>query len=133
MAIGASREDILHSTLKELKMYDKAFDEQRKIIDADQYLLGEYVFEGVSAALANMFRKRGQKAVTFQGVREKPLLQMVDEEQREESGGLSDEEKKRRTEQLFTNLEIMASNFRLQKAAKAREEKEKQQEGGGAS
>lgn len=114
----------MHSTIRELRIYDKAFERKQKITDFDNYLLGQYVFDAVSAALANAFSGKNKKAVSYQDVREKPLLQIMEEERKEQNGEMSDEEKKARTEAMFRNLEIMASNFRLAKAAKEREESE---------
>lgn len=105
----------MDSTLWELRAFDRAFDKQREVVDSDQYLMGEYVFEAVSAALANVLKKKSAKAVTFKDMRNKPLLQMIEDERKEETGDLSDEEKKRRTEQLFMNLQIMAANFNISK------------------
>lgn len=99
-----------------MKAFDKAFNTQREIVDADHYLLGEYVFDAVTAAIANALKKKSAKPITFHDIREKPLLQAAEEEREEENGELSDEEKKKRTEALFRNLQIMAANFEISKA-----------------
>ena len=65
MAIGATKQDILHSTLNGLKVYDKAHLLRQESQDYMLYLSGLYTYEAVSVALANAFRKHGSKAIEY--------------------------------------------------------------------
>ena len=114
----------MHSTLKDLKIYDIAHERKLKEIDQMNYLNGQYMFAAVSAAVGNLFRGKTKKAISYHDAVEQPLLMHMEEEKKEESGELSVDEKKRRTEALFHKLDIMAANWRLSKQAKEREAKE---------
>lgn len=70
-------------------------------------MLGGYVFDAVSLAIGNAFRKKNEKASMYFEVVNEPLLQRSNE------NDATEEDKKKQTELLFKNLEIMAANYRL--------------------
>ena len=49
------------------------------------YLAGEYMFEAVTAAMTNMFPKKGTRGLTFSEIREKPILHDLDFEAQQEA------------------------------------------------
>ena len=74
-------------------------------------MLGGYVFDAVSIALGNAFRKKGAKPKEYFEVVQDPVLKRIDE--KVDENNLTEEEKKEKTELFFQNLEIMAANHRL--------------------
>ena len=84
---------------------EKMKDEKR---DAQMWTMGAYVFEAVSKAIANAFRKKGSKAFQY---RDKPLMM----EHKEKTGELTKEEKIEKTKIVFKMLQIMQTNFELKK------------------
>ena len=85
---------------------------KRRIKDEDQWFLGGYVFEAVSIALANMFRKRGQKPQSYFEAIKKPTLNTV------QNGELTEEEKQRKLDLLIAGLRTKQANFELAKQQK---------------
>ena len=65
---------------KLLEPYHKAEKLRHERTDSYLWMMGSYVFEGVSIALSNIFRKKGQQAKSF---REKPYTAIVREEKGE--------------------------------------------------
>lgn len=86
---------------------------KRKVIDEDQWLLGGYVFEAVTIALGNAFRKKGQKPQSYFEAIKKPVLGTV-----QSNGELSEEEKKKKLELLMAGLRTKQANFELAKQQK---------------
>lgn len=74
----------MRHTLRELRAYDDAHKLQVKEMDYMNYLLGEYVYEALSAALGGVFAKRGTKAPSYLEAREKPILDKIDKEPEKE-------------------------------------------------
>lgn len=74
MAIGVTKNEIMHSTIVGLRVYDKAYQLKREMQDEMLYLSGIYTYEAVSVALANGFRKHGSKAIEY---RKEPILQQI--------------------------------------------------------
>lgn len=82
-----------------------AFENQRKLRDEENWLIwGTYGMSALSVVLAGAFSKNSQAKFV-----EKPVYQQV----RENTGELTEEEKKRQTEQIFAQLQIMATNYNL--------------------
>lgn len=78
-------------------------DEKR---DAQMWMMGAYVFEAVSKAIGNAFRKKGTKASQY---RDKPLMMENKEQKRE----LTKDEKIEKTKTVFKMLQIMQANYEL--------------------
>ena len=87
---------------------------KRKIIDEDHWLLGGYIFEAVSIATGNIFRKKGQKPQSYFDVVKNPSLNSVKSSTEE----LSEEEKQKRRDVLMASLRIRQANFELSKQKK---------------
>ena len=85
---------------------------KRKIIDEDQWLLGGYIFEAVTIAVGNMFRKKGQKPQSYFEAIQKPSLNAVNNKE------LSEEEKQKKLDLLMAGLRIKQANFELAKQQK---------------
>ena len=90
-----------------------AYHLKRQIEDEKLWMLGGYVFDAVSLAMSNSFKKKGQKGKEYFEVVKEPITKRVSEERDENN--LTESEKKTKTELLFKNLEIMAANHRLSK------------------
>lgn len=91
-----------------LEPYEKAVRLQEEKTDMHLWTLGMYIFEAVSTAMGNAFRKKGQKAHTF---RDKPYLM----EAKEQNGELTHEEVVDKTKTVFNMLKIMQANYELSK------------------
>lgn len=101
MAIGATKQDILHSTLNGLKVYDKAHLLRQESQDYMLYLSGLYTYEAVSVALANAFRKHGSKAIEY---RKEPILQQIKPP--------SEEMIKKKRKEFIAKMETMMNSFK---------------------
>lgn len=85
---------------------------KRKIIDEDQWLLGGYIFEAVTIAIGNMFRRRGQKPQSYFDAVKKPTLNAV------KNSEMSEAEKQRQLDRLMAGLRTKQANFELAKQQK---------------
>lgn len=85
---------------------------KRKIIDEDQWLLGGYIFEAVTIAIGNMFKKRGQKPQSYFDAVKKPTLNAV------KNSEMSEAEKQRQLDRLMAGLRTKQANFELAKQQK---------------
>lgn len=108
MTIGVSRYEFYHSTLVELKDYDKVYENRRKIEDEKALFNGIYTFEAVSIALSNAFRAKGTEPKKY---RTKTILQEYEEQHRP----LTEEEKQKQIDNLFAMLGGMQERFEKQK------------------
>lgn len=81
MAMGVSFEDFWHGDYCRLKFYEKAYLNRLKKRDYDMWLMGAYVYNGVSVALARGFGGDRQAEYPKQPFGyEKPEEQMSQEE-----------------------------------------------------
>lgn len=111
MAMGISYEEFWHLNPRKINVIVEGYKLKRQVIDEQQWFLGDYVFDAVSLALGNAFRKKGTKPKEyFKEVDQSILNRMKDTP---DENGLTETEKKSKTELLFKNLEIMAANYRL--------------------
>lgn len=92
----------------DLRYYDEAYKIKRKMADELSYFSGLYTYEAVAIAVGNAFRGKGQKAVEY---RKKPILEEIEEANRP----LSEEELKRQRELFVAQLNVMKSNFEMEK------------------
>lgn len=111
IAMGISYEEFWRLNPRSFTVIANGYKLKRKEEDTMMWLQGGYIFDGVSLALANAFKKKGQKAKEYFKEVKEPFLS------REISNGseMTEKEKKTMTEQLFTNLEIQMANFNLRK------------------
>ena len=94
-----------------LEPYGKAEKIREQKEDTRRWMMGCYVFEALSVALSNVFRKRGQKARQF---RDKPYMTEVTETKKE----LGKKEIVEKTETLFKMLQIRQANYELEQKYK---------------
>lgn len=80
---------------------------RRKIEDEKAWLLGGYVFNAVSIALGNSFRKKSQKAKDFFEVVEKPFLDSIDRKEPTE------DDKQKYLNAVMASLHVMQNNFEI--------------------
>ena len=113
--MGISYNEFWSLTPRTLKVIVEGYKLRRKVVDEEHWFLGHYVFDAVSLALGNAFRKKTEKAKSYFEVVDKPITQQI----KDENGAPVDEEDaKKQTEMFFKSLEIMAANHRLTKGSK---------------
>lgn len=113
MALGVSYDEFWTLNPRKIKVLMESYHLKRQIEDEKLWMLGGYVFDAVSIALGNAFRKKGQKSKEYFELVKEPITKRI--EQSKDENNLTDAEKKAKTELLFKNLEIMAANHRLNK------------------
>ena len=74
--------------------------------DERDYFCGIYMYEAVSTALANAFRKKGNKAIQY---REKSIMEEIDDNRKYTNP--TEEEKIEQTQILFDYLAEMQRKF----------------------
>lgn len=105
LTIGVPYEVFWHLNPTKLKPFQTAFENKRKLRDEENWLVwGTYGMSALSVVLASAFSKNSQAKFI-----EKPVYQQIKEDNRE----LTEEEKKRQIEQIFAQLQIMATNYNL--------------------
>lgn len=109
--MGISYEEFWRLNPRSFTVIANGYKLKRKEEDTMMWLQGGYIFDGVSLALGNAFKKKGQKAKEYFKELKEPYLS------REITAGseMTEKEKRTMTEQLFTNLEIQMANFNLRK------------------
>lgn len=110
MTIGVSREEFYHSTLVELRDWDKVYKNRRMIEDEKALFDGQYTYEAVSIALSNAFRKKNTKPTPY---RSKSILAEIEEKVHEQN--LTEEEKAERAKAIFAQLNVLKTNFEMSK------------------
>lgn len=98
---------ILESILEGYKL-------QRKVIDEEHWLLGGYIFEAVSIAIGNAFKKKGHKPDSYFDMVKNPRLKNV------QNNEMSEEEKQKKIDLLMAGLRIKQSNFEISRGKKGR-------------
>lgn len=96
-----------------IQAYEKAERIKEERNDTHMWMMGAYVFEAISTALSNAFRKKGSRARPF---RDQPYMMEV----KAERGELTTEEKIEKTETVFKMLQIMQANYELEQKFKER-------------
>lgn len=74
--------------------------------DEESWVSGIYTYKAVSVALENALKRRGQKATEYV---QEPFLKNW------KAKGLSEQEKIAGTKQVFATLEMLKTNFELEK------------------
>lgn len=108
--MGYTYNDFWDMNPRILEVIAEGYKLNRKVKDEDQWLLGGYIFEAVTIAVGNMFKKKGQKAQSYFDVVKKPVLGSV-----QENGEMSEEEKQKKIELLLAGLRTKQANFELSK------------------
>lgn len=114
--MGIRYDEFWYLNPRKINVIIQGYKLSRQVKDEQMWYLGSYVFDAVTIALGNAFRKKGQKAQEYFEVVKEPLLVQMERQKKESK--LSEKEKRTKTEQLFNNLEIMMTNFNLSKKAK---------------
>lgn len=96
--------------------YRKAFRLKRELMNEEAWLKGWYVYAGISIALANAFRKKGQKTHNYL---EKPI----------DIYPPTKAEKKRREREEYEKINKQLQQLRQNQIARKRNEKSKKQGG----
>ncbi len=115
MAIGISYNEFWTLNPRKIKVIVEGYRLQRQVRDEEYWMLGGYIFDAVSLAMGNSFRKKGQKPKEYFETIKEPILKRETEKNSEV---MSELEKRQKTELLFKNLEIMAANHRLSQGSK---------------
>lgn len=112
MAMGISYEEFWSLTPRKIKVIIEGYKLTRKVEDEKQWLLGGYMFEAVSIALGNAFRKKNQKQKTyFELVKKSFMSELSDKE-------MSEEDIQKKRELLMAQLRMKQANFELSKGNK---------------
>ena len=106
IAIGVSKQEIMHSGLVELRVYDRAYKLKRRMQDERDYFCGIYTFNAVSIALTNAFRKKGEKSIPY---REKTIMEEI--EANRKLNNPTEQEKIEQTQMLFDYLDGLQRSF----------------------
>ena len=106
IAMGIGYEEFWKLTPRKLNVIIEGYKIKRKVEDEKQWFLGGYMFEAVSIALGNAFRKKNQKANTYFELQDKPFLSKAQEE-------LTEEEKQKQFDAFMASLHVMQTNFNL--------------------
>lgn len=107
--MGVSINEFWELNPRTLNVITEGYKLQRKVHDEEQWLLGGYVFNAVSIAMANAFRKKNVKAKSYFEEVEKPFLSGISSK----NGEMSEEEIQRKRDLLMAQLRIKQSNFEL--------------------
>lgn len=110
MVMGVSYNEFWKLTPRQVKVIAEGYKLKHQVDDEQAWIVGGYVFEAVSLALGNSFRKKFKEPKDYYKDT-KPVSKRV--EDLPDENGLTEEYKKEKTELLFKNLEIMAANYRL--------------------
>lgn len=89
-----------------LNPFQKAYENEKKLLDEQAWLQGLYTYRGVMAAIDHAFN--GKKAQTEYP--EKPFIALAGEKDRE----MTEEEMERNHRAVFAYLGVMKTNFEIQ-------------------
>lgn len=96
----------MHSGLVELRVYDEAYKLKRKMQDERDYFCGIYTYNAVATALANAFRKKGEKPTPY---REMSIMEEI--EANRKLNNPTEEEKIVQTQMVFDYLDSLQRSF----------------------
>lgn len=107
IAIGLSYDDFWRLTPRKLNVILEGYKLRRRVQDESQWLLGGYVFQAVSVALGNAFRKKNTKAESYFDLVEKPFLSNINEQE------ITEDEKQKYIDSFVASLHVMQTNFEV--------------------
>ena len=108
LTIGVPYELFWRLNPKKLKAFQIAFENKRKIRDEENWISwGVYGMSALSVVLGNVFSKNSRYV-------ENPFLQSL----KNKTKILTEEEKEQKTKELFMQLSIMESNYKMSKKTK---------------
>lgn len=103
--MGMGYDEFWQMTPRKLKVYIEGFKLKRQIEDENSWLVGGYMFNAVTLALGNAFRKKGTNAEGYFEVFDKPFLMMKNDEE------LTEEDKQKYIDQFMASLHVMQKNY----------------------
>lgn len=106
--MGLSYDDFWALTPRKLNVILDGYKLKRKTEDEKHWILGGYVFEAVSLAMGNAFRKKNQKPKSYFEILDKPFFTNINN-----VDGMSEEEIQKKRELLMAQLRTKQSNFEL--------------------
>lgn len=106
--MGLSYDDFWRLTPRKLNVILDGYKLKRKTEDEKQWILGGYIFEAVSLAMGNAFRKKNQKPKSYFEILDKPFFTNINN-----VDGMSEEEIQKKRELLMAQLRTKQSNFEL--------------------
>lgn len=107
LAMGIGYDEFWTLNPRKLAVLVDGYKLRRKIEDEQAWLLGGYVFQAVSTALGNAFKKKNQKARSYFEDVEKPFLDEIDKQE------ISENDKQKYIDSLMASLHVMQNNFNL--------------------
>lgn len=113
--MGIGYDEFWTLTPRKLNVMIEGYKLKRKIDDEKDWMLGGYVFEAVSLAVGNAFRKKNEKSLEYFKVRERPYTDSMEEERE-----LTEEEKQKYIDAFMSSLQTMQTNFNSKHKSKAR-------------
>lgn len=108
--MGISIEEFWKLNPRKLSILVNGYKLHRKLEDEHNWLLGGYVYSGVSAALGNAFGKKNHKSKSYFEIINKPFLSEIENNN---NGEMSEEEKQKRLDALMASLHVMKNNFEI--------------------
>ena len=106
--MGLSYDDFWQLTPRKLNVILDGYKLRRKTEDEKNWILGGYIFEAVSLAMGNAFRKKNQKPKSYFEILDKPFFTNINN-----VDGMSEEEIQKKRELLMAQLRTKQSNFEL--------------------
>ena len=106
-ALGIGYNDFWLLNPRKLNVLIAGYKLEKKVRDEEAWMLGGYVFQAVSVALGNAFRKKNTKAQSYFEVLDKPFLNNIEQKE------MSEEEKQKYRDALMASLTVMQTNFEL--------------------
>lgn len=111
--MGIGYDEFWTLTPRKLNVLVEGYKLKRKIDDEKNWMLGGYIFEAVSIALGNAFRKKNETAKEYFKIREKPYTDSLEEEKE-----LTEEEKQKYISAFMASLQTMQTNFNAKHEAR---------------
>lgn len=106
--MGLSYDDFWRLTPRKLNVILDGYKLRRKTEDEKNWILGGYIFEAVSLAMGNAFRKKNQKPKSYFEILDKPFFTNINN-----VDGMPEEEIQKKRELLMAQLRTKQSNFEL--------------------
>ncbi len=106
--MGLGYDDFWQLTPRKLNVILDGYKLRRKTEDEKNWILGGYIFEAVSLAIGNAFRKKNQKPKSYFEILDKPFFTNINN-----VDSMSEEEIQKKRELLMAQLRTKQSNFEL--------------------
>lgn len=107
LAMGIGYDEFWTLNPRKLNVIINGYRLKREIEDEQDWLLGGYVFQAVSVAMSNAFKKKNQKAQSYFEILDRQFLKHDNKKE------MTEEEKQKRLDLLIAGLRIKQTNFEL--------------------